>query len=136
MTSLTADEKTACEHIARLFLGAQNTEEELAAIADALAPLDLSTEQLEHILRHDLFGILFTNPFSFEGAWVCFDTAQLWREVEEQRRRTPGWARAAWDRLMWATVGWAFWGEWSVVKEGVEKRRMEKERRDGAGESR
>ena len=124
--TLTADEKVACEHISRLFLAAQNTPEDIESIADKLSPLNLSVEALDNILRQDLFPILLSNPFSFEGAWISFDNQQLWNEVGEERARSAGLLKRGWDALMWSTVGWAFADEWRQVKEKLLRKRQER----------
>ncbi|KAI1978073.1 hypothetical protein LOZ53_001490 [Ophidiomyces ophidiicola] len=113
---LTDSEKTACVALSRLFLNTQFLTDDYNDIAAALRPLDMSLESLDHVLRHDLFPILYPNLLEVAGEWTGFDEDWLLKEVECRRRFRDSWVKPVGDSGAWQWVGNAVTTPWNEVK--------------------
>lgn len=112
----TEPEKKACMILSRLFLDTEITSNEVEDIATSLCTLDISTATLSHMLRHDLFPILYPNLISTTGVWEGFDQDWLLDQVAT-RAANPGWIKGMGDSVAWFTVGRMVVPSWDQVKE-------------------
>ncbi|KAI1907637.1 hypothetical protein LOZ61_004764 [Ophidiomyces ophidiicola] len=119
---LTDSEKTACVALSRLFLNTQFLTDDYNDIAAALRPLDMSLESLDHVLRHDLFPILYPNLLEVAGEWTGFDEDWLLKEVECRRRFRDSWVKPVGDSGAWQWVGNAVTTPWNEVKQRLKSR--------------
>lgn len=118
MTSavLTDAEKRACTTLSRLFLDTEMAAGELDSIAASLQALNIPTSTLDHVLRNDLFPVLFPNLMSVAGVWSGFDDHWLLNQIESRRMTKPGWTRTLRDSAAWFLVGGTIVPAWNEIK--------------------
>lgn len=90
---LTDVEKRACITLSELFLDIELTDLILDRMALSFQQLNLPIPSLDHILRNDLFSILYPNLMSVAGTWTGFDANWLINQVESQQWLVPVWSR-------------------------------------------
>ena len=122
---LTDAEKTACTTLSWLFLATEVSPKVLDTIAFILKGLNMSTPTLEHILRYDLFPILFSNTLTDWGEWCDFDEKWLLDEVERGRMTNPvlKTVRSVLGSVIWHSLGAiALKPAWNEIKEKLQSK--------------
>jgi hypothetical protein len=106
-TALTDAEKKVCIVLSYLFLDTQLSPEIISAMASNLKELNMPIPALEHILRYDVFPILYTNLMNIAGEWSCFDDEWLLNRVESGRMTNPVLKvlKAPLDFVAWYLLG-------------------------------
>ena len=79
--------------------------------------LEIPVLTLEHILRYDVFPILFPNLLGVSGEWAGFDEDWLLQQVQTRRSTGSGWIQSAVDIMAWHSAGYMIWPLWNKVKE-------------------
>lgn len=102
---LTDAEKDACVILSDFFLDTELTPADLHTIAASLQRLSLSVSILNHLLRYDVFPILYPNLMSAAGIWDVFARDWLLSQIESRRSTPPGWAKLLLDYCAWLLVG-------------------------------
>ena len=116
---LTEKQEEACMILSELFLDIEFTAEMTDAFRSSIKDTTVELDMLEHILRIDLFPILYPNIL-FPYKWVGFDRDWLIHEVNSNRTGQKTWAQV----LFRATLSsvWCLWYRimfptWVKVKE-------------------
>jgi hypothetical protein len=122
---LSVEEKRVCLTLARLFRDAEVTDENVGSMAGSLSDVDLSVATMDHILRNDIFPILYTNIISVAGVWTKFDNDWLLSQVAHNRKFRKGWAASLVDSIAWMLLGGAVTPTWNRVKESLQRKRNE-----------
>lgn len=99
-------------------------------IADNLAPLNLSIDAFDHLLRYDVFPILKGNAFDYQGIFCAFEMDPIWAEIDERRAKEAGMFEAGYETLMWTTIGRFFTEDWNTIKEKVLSKRKDRKMRE------
>ncbi|TDL26712.1 hypothetical protein BD410DRAFT_742103, partial [Rickenella mellea] len=116
--ALTDQEKTAYEELSIIFLDCNMFDAEANLIAGNLSKLDFSIPELEHMLRYNLFPILYKNFICHICEWVAFEEESLFRDVEARLARPLWLSLTAWlpELLIWWALGWMVTSKWAPVR--------------------
>ncbi|QPH03760.1 hypothetical protein C2857_000133 [Epichloe festucae Fl1] len=115
--SLSEAEKDACICLSTLFLDCEMTPAKMAMMAQSLHRLHIPVDELDNILRHDVFPILYPNLLSPAGVWDSFDEADLITRVNGRRTHRPNVLQALSSNIAWMVVGRSVNSVWARVKE-------------------
>lgn len=116
---VTQQERQAYIILSELFLDTEHTPLELHYLSTSLRPLGIPAATLQHMLRHDLFPILYPNFLSIAGEWQGFDEDWLLQKVQDRRsgRGVARWMKL--DGVVWYLMGHMVQSLWDKVKEGL-----------------
>lgn len=119
---LTPAENKACTALSCLFLDIELTLFEIDSIAASFRPLNIPSATLGHMLRYDVFPILYSNLLSVVGIWDGFDDDWPLEQVERRRATGPGWVQPIAECALWVTVGRMVTPVWDQVVERLERK--------------
>jgi hypothetical protein len=123
---LTDAEKTVCTTLSWLFLDTELSPRVLDTIVSTLKGLNMPIPTLEHILRYDLFPILFRNLLCvWGGEWCDFDEKWLLDEVERGRMTNPvlKTAQSLLGFVVWHSLGAiSVKPTWNEIKEKLQSK--------------
>ncbi|KAH8812321.1 hypothetical protein F5884DRAFT_855620 [Xylogone sp. PMI_703] len=113
---LTKNEECACIALSELFQDTELLPIDIAYIVKTLHGLDLSWEQLDGILRKDVFPVLYPNRLSIAGVWTSF--AEDWLIGEISNRRADPWNifQVLGGFVAWTLFSNAITSSWREVK--------------------
>jgi len=112
---LTQQERRAYIILSDFFLDTEHTPEDLQYLSDSLRALGIPTATLHHMLRYDLFPILYPNFLSVAGVWSGFNEDWLLQNVQDRRSGGAGWMKSLVDLMSRYFVQ----PLWDKVKEGL-----------------
>lgn len=116
-SSLSEAEKKSCVILSTLFLDAELTSSQIDHMARDLNSHGLPVDQLDDIIRLDLFPILHTNLLHPTGAWDSFNEADLINRIAERRSQPRSIIQKLYNSLAWAALGSSMTSPWVQVKE-------------------
>ncbi|MFG0318983.1 MAG: hypothetical protein ACF8XB_17055 [Planctomycetota bacterium JB042] len=112
-----AERRPVWAALSELFLDVEPTDDGRRDVARALAASPYALEDLERILRREVFPVLWRNLFLVAGVWDGFDLERLEREIVRRRRRRWRWPfRPGWRMIE---------REWRELRRAVEAERRE-----------
>jgi hypothetical protein len=117
---VTQEERQAYMILSELFLDTEHTPLKLHFLSRSLRGLGIPTATLQHMLRHDLFPILYPNLLSITGEWAGFDEDWLLQKVQDRRSGVGGWMKSIVDGVAWYLIGHIVQSLWDKVKEGLD----------------
>lgn len=116
---LSESERKACITLSDLFLDTEVSPAWMDRMAASLHSLNLPIEQLDGIVRNDLFPALYPNMLSVAGTWGGFDENYLLGEVQRRRGARPGMLTSIGESVVWLLVGRTVTPVWEQVKERI-----------------
>ncbi|KAB8205708.1 hypothetical protein BDV34DRAFT_225108 [Aspergillus parasiticus] len=111
--SLTEAEKDACFCLSTLFLHCELTSDDIALKAQSLHRLGIPVDQLDHILRYEVFPILYPSLLNPAGIWDYFAQADLITRVNGLRTHQ----QMLGGNMAWMILGGSILTSWTPVKE-------------------
>lgn len=115
--SLTETEKSACITLSTLFLDTEMTPSTIDDMALSLHRLRIPVDQLDNMLRNDVFPILYPNLMTPAGVWDSFDEADLVNRVADRRSHPPGVVQKLGSSAAWTVLAWSVTSSWNQVKD-------------------
>ncbi|POR33720.1 hypothetical protein TPAR_06090 [Tolypocladium paradoxum] len=115
--SLTEAEKSACIALSTLFLDSEMTLSRVDDMARFLHRLRMPVDQLDNILRNDVFPILYPNLMTPAGVWDSFDESDLINRVADRRCHPPGVVQKLGSSAAWTFLAWSVTSPWNQVKD-------------------
>jgi hypothetical protein len=100
-TRLTPAERMCCTLLSELFLDIMLTPHDYFLIARRLRELDLPIDTIEHMLRYEIFPVLWTNFLNITGEWGGWDEDWLVDQVEKWRENPGNLLYRGWLWLWW-----------------------------------
>jgi len=127
-TTVLIDERLPVwEALSRLFLDIELDEKDYHRISDLLAMSPYSIQEIEDILRFEVYPVLIWNLRSVAGVWTGFDRDWLREQIEPRVNKRP---RFRMPLLQWGMIRDPWLRISSLVRE---KRNNNGERRGGEG---
>jgi hypothetical protein len=99
--------------LSELFLDTEFVEDDYNRIVKALASSPYSIEELEDILRWEVYAACYSNMFSIAGEWAGFNMKWL----ESRITRGPSLFARFWTRTAGGAVVW--WPSWRKIRRRV-----------------
>ncbi|EFY85262.1 hypothetical protein MAC_08671 [Metarhizium acridum CQMa 102] len=114
---LTEAEKEACICLSTLFLDSEMTSAKIATMAQSLHRLRLPVQQLDNMLRHELFPILYPNLINPAGVWDGFDETDLIARVNDRRAHPQNLLQTLGNNVAWVMLRSSVMSSWARVRE-------------------
>jgi len=115
-TRLTPAERSCCTFLSELFLDIRVSPHDHFLIARALRRLDLPIDTIEHMLRYEIFPVLWTNLLNIAGEWGGWDEDWLAGEVEKWRQNPGNLLYRGWLWLWWRYHEDYMMEHWNEIK--------------------
>ncbi|KAE8335110.1 hypothetical protein BDV24DRAFT_169532 [Aspergillus arachidicola] len=115
--SLTEAEKDACVCLSTLFLDCEMTSDDIALMAQSLHRLGIPVDQLDHILRYEVFPILYPHLLNPAGIWDYFAEADLITRVNGLRTHQQKVLLMLGGNMAWMILGGSVLTSRAPVKE-------------------
>ena len=116
-TRLTPAERTCCTLLSELFLDIGLGPHNYFLIARWLRKLDLPIDSIEHMLRYEIFPVLWTNFLNITGEWAGWDEDWLVDQVEKWRENPGNFFYRGWLWLWWRLFENGLMEDWNGIKE-------------------
>jgi hypothetical protein len=115
-TRLTPAERNCCTQLSELFLDIRLTPHNHFLIARALRRLDLPIDTIEHMLRYEIFPVLWTNFLDITGEWGGWDEDWLADQAEKWRKNPGNPLYKGWLWLWWRYYENDLMEHWNGIK--------------------
>ena len=113
---LTPAERRGCTLLSELFLDIRLTPYDHFLIARALQRENLPIDTTEHMLRYEIFPVLWTNFLDITGEWAGWEEDWLADQVEKIRENPGNLLYKGWLWLWWRCYEVYIMDDWNGIK--------------------